>query len=1398
MSCRVNFLVACLLAFRMAGPAIAAEPVPSAISGLELWLDAEQTGAGSPDAPLAEWTDLSNSRRHAAQSAEASRPRLVKVGESRIVRFDGEDDHLRVLNVKKKLSAFTLFVVAAPHANPGFFRGLFAFNQTDRRDYETGFTLDLNAPFSARLDSVNLEGRGFQGARNLLKDPAPFGTLHTFECCADPEAKRVRMVIDGQLQLERDFAPADLFADEITIGARYYTNEPNQPQQVRGFLQGDIAEVILFSRVLADAETKQLRDYLQQKHSRLREELPGTLNRSAANSESLVTVSDPPAVQMLAPGFSAFELPVDLTNVNNLRYREDGQLYALAYSGDVWLLHDSNGDGLEDTASKFFDSKARLRGPIGMAVIPEGHALLKSGKSQGVVVPSKGKVSAILDQDGDGVAEEERIIASGWKEIVQSVDGIGIAFDKEGAIYFGLGTTDYSNGYLIDKDGKSHYDLAADNGTIQRIEPDLSRRSTVCTGVRFTVGMAVNEDNELFVTDQEGATWMANGNPFDELLHIQVGKHYGFPPRHPRHLPSVIDHPSVFDYGPQHQSTCGMAFNRQIRLTKKAWQAASISASAGAPKPEVSGAGAVFGPEHWRGNVFVCGESRGKLYRTELTRSKDGQYTGRNHLIGCLGMLAVDCCVSPQGDLIVACHSGGPDWGSGPSGKGKLFKIHYDGKNLAQPLFAWPAGPQEVRIAFDRPIDPGHLKELSARTRISHGAYVAAGDRFETFWPGYAVVQMQKTAPRHNLAVQGSSVLPDRKTLVIATAPHPVAWNYAITLPGLGRSDSTESRKNEPIPALPQHPEVDLAYSLSGVVATWEPANPADPGWSGWLPHLDLETVQGLGNGMGIDKRFWEILQQPGVLTLRTQVDVRDLVHPSVQPGTKLDHEWPVEKVRVRVTSNQNLEGGSGQATAGDEAEVSLTFDALSNTSPPIPVEVRMTTGGSPATLRIRWTSEAFPAPQVLPLRRLVLPWAETKLENPDMNLRKPIPELAGGSWGRGRRLFLSEEAGCSKCHLAQGSSGRIGPDLANLIHRDYASVLRDVTYPSFALNPDYLSSIITLNDGRVLTGAIRSEAGKLMVGDKDGKVHVVLQSDVDDVAHSPISIMPEGLPKKLGPDRMKDLLTYLLTEPPQMPQESPLPPPKARTRVEVAAVQAGAAEEDPETPLRQLNLLLVAGAKDHGPGEHDYPAWLTAWSELLRGAEGITVQTAMEWPTPQQIEAADTILFFQKGSWNAERAEAIDAHLARGRGLVYIHWAVEAGAEAPAFAQRIGLASNGLKLKFRHGPLDLGFESGKDHPISRNFDKVHFHDESYWQMQGDFSRIRVLATGVEEGSPQPLFWTVEQGRGRVFVSILGHYSWTFDDPLFRTLLLRGTAWSAQESVDRFNELATIGVKLAD
>src|SRR5690606_6405268 len=178
----------------------------------------------------------------------------------------------------------------------------------------------------------------------------------------------------------------------------------------------------------------------------------------------------------------------------------------------------------------------------------------------------------------------------------------------EGNLFFALGAADFTNGYLVDSTGKSNYDIRSERGTVLKIKPGSSKREIFCTGTRFPVAMAFNAEGDLFASEQEGATWLPNGNPYDELLHIEAGRHYGFPPRHPTHLPGVIDEPSVFNYKPQHQSTCGLTFNDAIHQ------------------------GQFFGPELWQGDAFVSGYSRGKLYRTKLVKTAAG-YVANNAII---------------------------------------------------------------------------------------------------------------------------------------------------------------------------------------------------------------------------------------------------------------------------------------------------------------------------------------------------------------------------------------------------------------------------------------------------------------------------------------------------------------------------------------------------------------------------------------------------------------------------------------------------------------------------------------------------------------------------------------------------------------------------------------------
>ncbi len=263
-----------------------------------------------------------------------------------------------------------------------------------------------------------------------------------------------------------------------------------------------------------------------------------------------------------------------------------------------------------------------------------------------------------------------------------------------------------------------------------------------------------------------------------------------------------------------------------------------------------------------------------------------------------------------------------------------------------------------------------------------------------------------------------------------------------------------------------------------------------------------------------------------------------------------------------------------------------------------------------------------------------------------------------------------------------------------------------------------------------------------------------------------------------------------------RMPQYADEPPPEPRPMVDVEALLAGAEDTTPSD--EPLKLLLVAGPKDHGLGEHDYPAWLEVWSRLLARAPHTEVKTAWLFPTPDEATWADVMVFYQKGDWNDARAGLIDEYLAGGGGLVYIHWAVNGADRAPEFAQRIGLASTAGAVGYRHGPLDIDFSPSAGHPIARNFDRIKWYDETYWRLRGDASQIHLLGTSDEAGEVTPQFWTYERAGGRVFVSIPGHYMWTFDDPAFRLLLMRGIAWAGQRNVDRFNDLILLGARVVD
>jgi len=287
-------------------------------------------------------------------------------------------------------------------------------------------------------------------------------------------------------------------------------------------------------------------------------------------------------------------------------------------------------------------------------------------------------------------------------------------------------------------------------------------------------------------------------------------------------------------------------------------------------------------------------------------------------------------------------------------------------------------------------------------------------------------------------------------------------------------------------------------------------------------------------------------------------------------------------------------------------------------------------------------------------------------------------------------------------------------------------------------------------------------------------------------------------------------------------------PAPSLRDRGQIQAVLARVPSADIGPAQRTLRIALIADKKDHAEHEHDYPLWQKRWALLLGGprasteqqlnlygppacrredhvgAPNVEVLCVQSWPEDEVLRSVDVLVAFCYLKWNDDSRGRVKDYLSRGGGLVLLHsatWTMP----GPS-GQVADLVGIGGFTRYRHGRVDLEL-SDTGHPICLGLpQRIQFLDETYWPPTPaiDPARVTVLATCAERPgqsdppvpAPQPIFWTYEPGRGRVFGCVLGHYTWTFDDPWFRVLVLRGLAWAAGESVYRFDSLVLRGARV--
>jgi putative heme-binding domain-containing protein len=137
-----------------------------------------------------------------------------------------------------------------------------------------------------------------------------------------------------------------------------------------------------------------------------------------------------------------------------------------------------------------------------------------------------------------------------------------------------------------------------------------------------------------------------------------------------------------------------------------------------------------------------------------------------------------------------------------------------------------------------------------------------------------------------------------------------------------------------------------------------------------------------------------------------------------------------------------------------------------------------------------------------------------------------------GGKAGNpqsGAHLFT--KAQCIKCHRYNGKGESAGPDLTTLGQRfQRKEVLESIVFPSHVVSDQYASQVVVSTSGRAYTGIVAKQPdGSVTVLQSDGGKATLAADDVEEIAPTKESTMPEGLLNPLTLEQVSDLFAFLM-----------------------------------------------------------------------------------------------------------------------------------------------------------------------------------------------------------------------------------------------------------------------------
>ena len=223
--------------------------------------------------------------------------------------------------------------------------------------------------------------------------------------------------------------------------------------------------------------------------------------------------------------------------------------------------------------------------------------------------------------------------------------------------------------------------------------------------------------------------------------------------------------------------------------------------------------------------------------------------------------------------------------------------------------------------------------------------------------------------------------------------------------------------------------------------------------------------------------------------------------------------------------------------------------------------------------------------------------------------------------------------------------------------------------------------------------------------------------------------------------------------------------------------------------PSAKIKVLLVTG--DDVQPAHNWRDVSQALREILLASGKFDVRVCEDagvLDSAATLGRYDLVLLHMYNAktptLSAGARENLASFVRDGKGLVLSHLSSASFKDWDEFPKLCGRCW--VMGKSGHGPRGV-FQARiakTDPPITQGLADFEVDDELYAKLQGD-TPITVL---VEADSPwskktEPLVFTIQYGKGRVFHETFGHDAKGLRNPVVQTLIQRGCEWAATGTV---------------